>query len=121
MESSEDFIQKMMELGIGMSMIQQMPGIMNNMMPAQFRTPAGQAAAPTTPPPVSNVPKTVFYLAVEGAQAGPFSEEEMLKLIKGGVLQPDTLVWKTGMAQWAKASSVPEINKLMILAKADNR
>ena len=121
MDNSEDFIQRMMELGIGMSMIQQMPGIMNSMMPPQFKAAEAQTPGQATPPPVNAPSATQFYLAVDGAQAGPVSEEEMLKLIKGGVLQQDTLVWKTGMAQWAPAAKVPEVNKLMILAKADNR
>ena len=107
-EDSGSFIEKMMELGIGMSMIQQMPAMMNSVMP-QANT---QGA---TPPPVQKQSQT--YLAVDGTQAGPFSDEELVKLAQNTILTPETLVWKTGMSAWAPASQVPEVNKLFILAK----
>lgn len=107
-EDSGSFIEKMMELGIGMSMIQQMPAMMNSVMP--------QANAQgATPPPVQEQSQT--YLAVDGTQAGPFSDEELVKLAQNTILTPETLVWKTGMSAWAPASQVPEVNKLFILAK----
>ena len=107
-EDSGSFIEKMMELGIGMSMIQQMPAMMNSVMP-QANTPG------TTPPPVQEQSQT--YLAVDGTQAGPFSDEELVKLAQNTILTSETLVWKTGMSAWAPASQVPEVNKLFILAK----
>ena len=107
-EDSGSFIEKMMELGIGMSMIQQMPAMMNSVMP--------QANAQgATPPPVQEQSQT--YLAVDGTQAGPFSNEELVKLAQNTILTPESLVWKTGMSAWAPASQVPEVNKLFILAK----
>ena len=45
-EDSGNFIEKMMELGIGMSMIQQMPAMINSVMPQ----PNAQGSAPTPPP-----------------------------------------------------------------------
>jgi len=107
-EDSGSFIEKMMELGIGMSMIQQMPAMMNSVMP-QANTQG------VTPPPVQKQSQT--YLAVDGTQAGPFSDEELVKLAQNTILTPETLVWKTGMSAWAPASQVPEVNKLFILAK----
>lgn len=107
-EDSGSFIEKMMELGIGMSMIQQMPAMMNSVM-HQTNIQG------TTPPPVQEQSQT--YLAVDGTQAGPFSDEELVKLAQNTILTPETLVWKTGMSAWAPASQVPEVNKLFILAK----
>ena len=107
-EDSGSFIEKMMELGIGMSMIQQMPAMMNSVMPQTN-------IQGTTPPPVQEQSQT--YLAVDGTQAGPFSDEELVKLAQNTILTPETLVWKTGMSAWAPASQVPEVNKLFILAK----
>ncbi len=109
-EDSGNFIEKMMELGIGMSMIQQMPAMINSVMPQGN----AQGAAPT-PPPVKEPGQT--YLAVDGTQAGPFSDEELVKLVQNDLLTPGTLVWKAGMSAWAPASQVPEINKLFFLAK----
>lgn len=109
-EDSGSFIERMMELGIGMSMIQQMPAMINSVMPQ------GNAPGVTpTPPPIKEQSQT--YLAVDGSQAGPFSDEELVKLVQNDLLTPETLVWKTGMSAWTPASQVPEVNKLLFLAK----
>ena len=109
-EDSGNFIEKMMELGIGMSMIQQMPAMINSVMPQ----PNAQGASPT-PPPIKESSQT--YLAVDGTQAGPFSDEELVKLVQNDLLTPETLVWKAGMSAWTPAAQVPEVNKLFFLAK----
>lgn len=109
-EDTGNFIERMMELGIGMSMIQQMPAMINSVMPGS--TPSG---ATTTPPPVQM--KSQTYLAVDGSQAGPFTDEELLRLIQNDLLSQETLVWKQGMSAWAPASQVPAVNKLFFLAK----
>ena len=109
-EDNGSFIEKMMELGIGMSMIQQMPAMINSVMPQAAQAPPAQ-----TPPPAHEQQKT--YLAVDNAQAGPFSDEELVKLIKNDLLKPETLVWKVGMSAWAQASLVPDVNKLFVLSK----
>ena len=109
-EDNGSFIEKMMELGIGMSMIQQMPAMINSVMPQ----PNAQGTTPT-PPPIKEQSQT--YLAVDGTQAGPFSDEELVKLAQNSLLTPETLVWKAGMASWMPASQVPAVNKLFILSK----
>lgn len=109
-EDSGSFIEKMMELGIGMSMIQQMPAMINSVMPQ----PNAQGTAPM-PPPIKEQSQT--YLAVDGTQAGPFSDEELVKLAQNDLLTTETLVWKPGMSAWTPAAQVPEVNKLFFLAK----
>lgn len=114
MDDSGKFIEKMMELGIGMSMIQQMPAMIDGMMPKPAApNPAGMPGA--VPPPIT--PAVQVYLAIDNTQAGPFAEEERVKLIQNDLLNSDTLVWKAGMAAWTPASQVPDVNKLFILAK----
>ena len=114
MEDTSNFIEKMMELGIGMSMIKQMPGIMEGCMPNI--APAGNAQVQTaTPPPIQTASTT--YIVVDNAQAGPFTDDELVKLIQNDLLKVDTLVWKNGMAGWQPAAQVPDVNKLFILAK----
>lgn len=112
MEDTSNFLEKMMELGIGMSVLQQMPKMMEGVMPNI--TPASANA--TTPPPVQQQPEGV-YIVVNNSQAGPFSQEDLIKLIQNDMLDEKTLVWKAGMANWLPASQVPDINKLFILAK----
>lgn len=112
MEDSANFLEKMMELGIGLSVIKQMPAMMEGMM----SNPADDSFSPdAVPPPVR--PVSQVYLAIDNTQAGPFSEEELLKLIQNDLLKPDTLVWKAGMAAWTPASQVADVNKLFILSK----
>jgi membrane protease subunit (stomatin/prohibitin family) len=89
-----------MGLGAGFAMGSNMVGQMAN---AQ----AGMGAAAAAPPPL---PTTVaFHVAVNGAQAGPFDIIALQSQASGGQLKRDSLVWKAGMAQWAKAETVPEL------------
>lgn len=111
-DDSASFIEKMMELGIGISMIQQMPAMIGSVMPKPTETAASDAS---TPPPFQ--PTTKVYLAIDNTQAGPFAEDELVKLIQNDLLKTDTLVWKAGMATWKPASQVPDVNKLFIMAK----
>ena len=111
-DDSASFIEKMMELGIGMSMIQQMPAMIGSVMPNPTQIAASDAS---TPPPIQ--PTTKVYLAIDNTQAGPFAEDELVKLIQNDLLKTDTLVWKAGMATWKPASQVPDVNKLFIMAK----
>lgn len=61
----------------------------------------------TTPPPL-----TQYYVAVNGQQTGPFGEQQLAQMVQNGQLKKDTLVWKTGMAEWVAAGQVPEVAKL---------
>lgn len=111
MDDNGKFIEKMLELGVGMSMIQQMPSMMKDVL-----QPLMDNSAPTMPPTIEPSVAQV-YLAIEKKQAGPFTEDEMIKLIQNNILQPETLVWKVGMPNWSPASQVADINKLFIMAK----
>ena len=108
MEDSSAFIEKMLELGIGMSMIKQVPDIMSGCLPS------GNTSQRQAPPPIV---QQQTYLVVDGTQAGPFNNDELVKLIQNDLLKSDTLVWKEGLPDWVAASSVPEINKLFVVAK----
>lgn len=41
-----------------------------------------------------------WYYANEGQRQGPVSADEFARLIKSGVIQGGTLVWRAGMATW---------------------
>ncbi len=111
MEDSASFIQKMMELGIGMSMIRQMPAMVEGVLP----NPASQPSASVPPAVQPSSPQ--YYMVVDNAQAGPFCEKEMIRLIQNDLLHRDSLVWREGLAAWSPASQIPEVNKLFVLAK----
>jgi uncharacterized RDD family membrane protein YckC len=41
-----------------------------------------------------------WHYADNGQQVGPVSEEQLLALVQSGVVKPDSLVWRPGMAEW---------------------
>ncbi len=68
-----------------------------------------QQNANTPPPPPQPV---AFFTAVNGQQAGPYSLEQIAQQAQSGALTRDTLVWKAGMAAWAQAGNVVELNSV---------
>jgi membrane protease subunit (stomatin/prohibitin family) len=71
---------------------------------------AAGAMNTAAPPPLPAA--IAFHVAVGGAQTGPFDMSALQAQSAGGKLTRDTLVWKTGMAQWAKAGEVAELASL---------
>jgi hypothetical protein len=92
-----------MGLGAGFAMGGNMVGQMGGAMNA---TNAAAAAPPPLPAQMT------FHVAVNGAQAGPFDMSTLQGQAGSGALKRDSLVWKAGMAQWAKANDVPELAAL---------
>ncbi len=68
-----------------------------------------QQNANTPPPPPQPV---AFFTAVNGQQSGPFSLEQIEQMARGGSFSRETLVWKAGMAAWAQAGNVVELNSV---------
>src|SRR6185503_10813232 len=49
-----------------------------------------------------------WFYAYAGQQAGPVNEAEFERLVREGVIQPTTLVWREGMSNWEPyAKAVP--------------
>lgn len=71
---------------------------------------AGQNVAGTPPPLPSASP--AFFAAIGGVQGGPFDMATLSSKIRDGSLTRSTLVWKQGMAAWAAADSVAELQPL---------
>ncbi len=42
-----------------------------------------------------------WYYVEQGQQAGPVSDEQLDEMLRSGKIQPDTLVWREGMAVWS--------------------
>jgi hypothetical protein len=68
---------------------------------------AGAGSGAGVPPPVPGA--AGFHIALNGRQTGPFDLSALQGQASSGQLKRDTLVWKTGMAQWVKAGDVPEL------------
>jgi hypothetical protein len=47
---------------------------------------------------------------------GPFSEQELSRLIADKKIVKETYIWKPGMPKWEIAEKLPEILKLVALA-----
>jgi hypothetical protein len=87
-----------MGLGAGMAMGAQMANAM---------TGAAQSTAAASPPPIPAA--AMFHVAVGQNQTGPFDMATLQSQAASGQLTRNSLVWRTGMAQWAKAGDVPEL------------
>lgn len=100
-----------MGLGAGFQMGGAMAGQMGAAMAAGAAGMGGAQAAPAAaPPPLP--PSMMFHVAVNGAQAGPFDMGTLQGQVASGALKRDSLVWRAGMAQWAKAGDVAELSAL---------
>jgi hypothetical protein len=57
----------------------------------------------------------MYFIIIDKKQVGPLAMDQLL----GAGLTPDTYVWKSGMADWQRASQVAELAPL--LAKAQSQ
>jgi hypothetical protein len=53
-----------------------------------------------------------WYYVGHYGQLGPLTREQVDELVEGGVIAPDTYVWRPGMAQWQIAESVGELRDI---------
>jgi membrane protease subunit (stomatin/prohibitin family) len=98
-------------LGAGVAIGQQIAQQMGaSAAPAPASATAGSTSGAAPPPlPGTFAPA---YLAVNGAQAGPFAKDEVAARIASGEVTRDSLVWRQGMAGWTPASQVPDVAAL---------
>lgn len=93
--------------GLGFSIANQVVKDMQQPVSSQSGNPTHASAAP---PPLPAT--TVYYVAVQNNQQGPFGMDVLTQMVKGGSLTQDTLVWKQGMSNWQKAAEVSEVAAL---------
>ena len=48
-----------------------------------------------------------WYTAIDGQQAGPYSDQRLSELVAAGTVRADTFVWCAGMTDWATAAEIP--------------
>ena len=92
-------------MAVGGAVGQNIAGAMSNMMGGinQQTTPGA------VPPPI---PTVAYHVAVNGQATGPFDISVLAQMATAGQLTADSLVWKNGMVQWAKAGAVDELKNL---------
>ena len=89
----------------GVTMGQTFADMLNNAMSG-----VNQPVQPgTVPPPI---PTVAYHVAINGQAAGPLDMATLQQLAANGQLTASSLVWKIGMAQWAEAGSVGELQEL---------
>jgi predicted Zn finger-like uncharacterized protein len=49
-----------------------------------------------------------WHIVVEGEQVGPLSEGDVKSRLVRGEITPDTYIWKEGLPDWVKISTLPE-------------
>ena len=93
-----------MGMGMGFAMANQMGQAMSGgqQQPVQNQPPG--------PPPVP--PSVSYFIAVNGAQSGPFDMNVLTQKVQSGELKRESLVWKNGMAAWTAAGEVSELSGL---------
>jgi len=109
-DSSFFSMDRLVEFGMGMAVAQQMVGTMNHTM-QNMRVPG--AGNPVLP---SQRPELAYYVMLDGKQAGPFSECEVVRLINDKKVSKETYVWHAGLREWQIAENVPTVLRLVALA-----
>mgnify|MGYP003295846001 FL=1 len=112
MERSFDVMEKaaenpgaggqMMAMGAGLGAGMGMGAAFGNMAANTINT------NPQTPPPVMT-----FFVYLNGQQVGNQTPQNIAAMLQQGTINADTLVWKTGMANWLPLSQVPELAALL--------
>jgi membrane protease subunit (stomatin/prohibitin family) len=75
------------------------------------QTMAGSMVSPAAagaPPPIPQA--TQYFVAVNGAQQGPYDASAISGMASRGELSRESLVWSNGMAAWTKAGDVAELS-----------
>ncbi len=101
-------IDKLLEFGMGMAVANQMVTTMNQAV-------QGMCVPGVSNAPQPQLPKQMYYAIIDENQAGPFSEEELARLIANKKVNKDTYIWKPGMKEWAKAMNLPDVLRLVAL------
>lgn len=106
----------MMGMGLGYAMVNNMGQQFNQQQQQQNQQfnqqqqqPQQGAGAPPPPP----IPQAIaYFVAVNGAQTGPFTLPVLQQMIQQGSFSKESLVWKQGMSGWIASEQVQEISGL---------
>jgi membrane protease subunit (stomatin/prohibitin family) len=102
----------MMQMGMGVAMAGQMANQMGGIgqQPAPAAQPAVAVNPGGAPPPLPG--QKMFHVGHGGAPGGPYNMAQMQQGIQSGQVTGPTLVWTQGMAAWAAAQTIPELQAL---------
>ena len=109
MADNDSMFDKIVEMGMGMAVANQIPKMMGSMMPDM------SGNSQQGPPPVNTAGTPQLYAIINNSQVGPLNEQEFISLIERGMIDTNTLIWKPGMRDWQPAQQVPEAGKMLLL------
>ena len=101
-------INRLVEFGMGLAVAQQMVQTMNKAMTTMH--------VPGSMNPMQTASPQFYYAMISGNQSGPFSEQELSRLIAEKKIVKETYIWKPGLQTWEIAEKLPEVLKLVALA-----
>jgi len=101
-------IDRLVEFGMGMAIAQQMVKTMNESFT--------NMSIPGASNPVEKPEQPFFYAIIDNQQTGPFSEQELARLISEKKISKETYIWTPGLPDWKIAQQIPEVLKLVALS-----
>ena len=101
-------INRLVEFGMGIAVAQQMVNTMNSAI-SNMTIPGAMNS-------MQNATPQFYYAMIDGLQAGPFTEQELSRLILEKKIIKETYIWKPGLPKWELAENLPEILKIVALA-----
>ncbi len=100
-------INRLVEFGLGMAVARQMTEAMNQALRASHM-PGLQT------PPLDT--QHHYHVILDGLTAGPFSAQELSRLISERKVGKDSYIWRPGISKWQTAASLPDVLRLVALA-----
>lgn len=94
----------MTSIAMGSVMANNISGVMKNSMNGVNQT------SPTEPPPV---PETMYNIVYNETAQGPYKKTDLTVLAQKGVIKKETLVWKPGLSEWVKITTLPELQDVV--------
>lgn len=96
----------MASVALGGAIGQNIAGTMKSVMSGA----SAQPVSGTVPP---HIPSISYHVTVNGQATGPFDIVTLTQMATTGQLRPDSLVWREGMSEWAKAATFDELKRLL--------
>ena len=102
-------IDRLVEFGLGIGVAQQMVKSMNHALQNTY-IPGSHYSMEQ-----HQIPRA-YHVIIESKPAGPFSEQELSRLICAGTVTKNTHIWRPGLPKWELIENVPEVLRLVALA-----
>jgi len=90
-------------MALGSAVGQNIAGVMNGVMSG-----ASSPLQNSVPPPV---PDEKFFVAVNKQPTGPYDIDTLKQMAQNGKFNGQSLVWKPGFSEWAKAETIDALNE----------